>query len=130
MSWLDRHNEKVFKRKVREYVGEELSNFRRGYFCHVSDDGGEWWGNEFIDSLSVIFNYRDVSIKIRLGKLKEYNDYENETVESAGQAIVDAVLEKTIVWNANDADCMVRDYYGLDWLSKYVLNREWKEGEK
>lgn len=129
MSWIDRHNNKVFKRKVREYVREELSNFQRGYFCHVSDDGGEWWGDEFIDSLSVIFNYRDVSIKIRLGKLKEYNDYENETVESAGQAIIGAVLKKTIVWNADNANCMVQDYFGLDWLSKYVLDREWEEEE-
>lgn len=127
MSWIDRHNEKVFKRKVREYVREELSSFRRGYFCHVSDDGGEWWGDEFVNSLSVIFNYRDVSIKIRLGKLKEYNDYGNETVESAGQAIIGAVLKKTVVWNADNANCMVQDYFGLDWLSKYVLDREWKE---
>ena len=129
MSWIDRHNTKVFKKKVREYVREELSDSRRGYFCHVSDDGGEWWGDEFIDSISVIFNYRDVSIKIRLGKLREYNDYENETVESAGQAIINAVLKKTRVWKADDDYCLVQDYFGLDWLSKYVLDREWKEEE-
>lgn len=129
MSWIDRHNNKVFKRKVREYVRSELSDFRRGYYCHVSDDGGEWWGDEFIDSISVIFNYRDISIKIRLGKLREYNDYENETVESAGQAIINAVLKKTRVWKADDDHCLVQDYFGLDWLSKYVLDREWKEEE-
>lgn len=125
MSWIDRHNKEVFRRKVREYVGKELSDFKRGYFCNV-EDSGERWVSVY---LYVIFKYRDVSIQIRLLNVREYNDYGNETVESAGQAIIDAVLDKTRVWNPDHIDCIDRDHFGLDWLSKYILDREWKEEE-
>lgn len=123
--WIDRHNEKIFKKKVREYVMDKLSNSNIGYFCHISDDGGIWWGDDFIVDVVAIFSYRDVSIKINLGRIKEYNDFRNETVSSAGDAIIKWILYPTQKWTA-DGDGMSPKYYSLDWLSKYVLDREWE----
>lgn len=124
--WIDRHNEKIFKKKVREYVGNKLSNAQRGYFCHIVDDGGIGWGGEFIMDVAAIFYYKDISIKIDIGRVKEYNDFRNETVSSAGDAIIKWILYLTQKWTA-DGDGMSPNYYGLDWLSSYILNREWEE---
>ena len=126
--WIDRHNEKIFKKKVREYVGSKLTDARRGYICHILDDGGTRWGDDFIVDVVAIFYYRDVSIKINLGRIKEYNDFRNETISSAGDAIIRWILYPTQKWTA-DGDGMSPNYYSLDWLSTYILNREWKGEE-
>lgn len=118
MSWIKKHNAEIFRKQVREELSKRLSD--RNHNCSIeAEQCGFWYGKEMY-RLNVSFSYLNVTLTIRLGSSPEYWDYENETVSSACDKIIDRI--KVHCYRFTSANAMnAREHFSVDFLTTYVL---------
>lgn len=118
MSWIKRHNAEIFRKKVRDELSRRLSD--RNYSCSVeSEQIGSWYGREMY-RLNIHFGYLNTTLTIRLGSCPEYWDYEDETVSSACDKIIDRL--RTHCWKFSpERSVYDRSHFAVDFLMSHII---------
>lgn len=120
MSWIKKHNSKIFRKQVRETLKRRLSDGDYECVVHEKEDG--WWYGKQMFSVKIEFRFCRASLIVHLRPKSAYWDYENETVDSACEKIIDELkmfCEKFDV----DGPIKNRERYSVHFLSTYVLEK-------
>lgn len=87
--WIDKHNREIFRKQVRLAVAEKLLNHNREYECFVEEIKDNFG---YIVGLKINFRFKGVvELAINTKFTKPYFDYENETVDSASNKIIEDI---------------------------------------
>lgn len=121
MSWIKRHNAEVFRKHVRDELCRRLSDKNKNYFCSVESEQIGWWYGREMYRLNVSFSYCNVTLTMRLGSVQAYWDYQNETVDSACDKIIDNIKYHCHRFTADKATAYNRECFSVDFLMNHVL---------
>ena len=118
MSWINRHNAEIFRKKVREELSRRFSD--RNYSCIVEDEQWGWWYGKQMYRVKISFDYMNATLTLRLGSCPEYWDYKNETVNSACDKIVERI--KSHCWKFSiERSGYDRSHFAVDFLVNHIL---------
>jgi len=118
MSWVDRHNAEIFRKKVKEELSNRFSD--SNYSCRVEDEQCGWWYGRQMYRVKISFDYACATLTLRLGSCPEYWDYKNETVSSACDKIVERT--KNYCWKfSSERAGYDRSHFSVDFLASHVL---------
>lgn len=124
MSWIKRHNAEIFRKKVREELSRRFSD--RNYSCQVEEEPCGWWYGEQEYRVKISFDYMNATLTLRLGSCPEYWDYENETVDSACDEIVERI--KQHCWKfSSEVALYDRSHFAVDFLTSHIFETIGKE---
>lgn len=118
MSWIKRHNAEIFRKKVREELSRRLSD--GNYSCRVEDIPCGWWYAKQMCRPEISIDYLDVTFTFRPWSCPEYWNYENETVASACDKIIERIKDQC--WKfSSERSVNDRSHFAVDFLTSHIF---------